>query len=244
MGVTTRYALRYPELDDPDDVPTDMLELATDVDAAIFGASVPKPVVNGQWLKGVGGAAVWSALTAADVSGLAKVTASPWAGGPPASPATGDIWIATDVIGGLDWQFRYDNAQATYKWVFIGGPPQIQGQGSALSIPANVWTNVIASTLQIKRAGVYYIGATYQLYNPNGTTAAATTTAIYANTAGNPLGYSMSVTVYANGNSMALVHEHAEVLAANTLLGVAGYTGLANSNFGPGILSVLPVQII
>lgn len=33
------------------------------------GVSIP-PVVNGQWLKGVGGAAVWTPITAADVPGV------------------------------------------------------------------------------------------------------------------------------------------------------------------------------
>jgi len=31
---------------------------------------IPLPVQNGKWVKGVGGAAVWAAITAADVSGL------------------------------------------------------------------------------------------------------------------------------------------------------------------------------
>jgi hypothetical protein len=32
----------------------------------------PTPVVNGQWIKGVGGAAVWAAITPADVPGLLR----------------------------------------------------------------------------------------------------------------------------------------------------------------------------
>jgi|SRR5262252_9844307 len=35
MGATPKYALRYPEPADPADVPTDMHELATDVEAAL-----------------------------------------------------------------------------------------------------------------------------------------------------------------------------------------------------------------
>ena len=31
---------------------------------------IPQPVVNGQWIKGVGGAAVWAPITATDVSGI------------------------------------------------------------------------------------------------------------------------------------------------------------------------------
>ena len=33
------------------------------------GGRLPTPIVNGQWIKGQGGAAVWSPITAADVSG-------------------------------------------------------------------------------------------------------------------------------------------------------------------------------
>jgi len=39
------------------------------------GAGIPTPVVNGQWVKGSGGAAVWSAITSADVSNLAGLNA-------------------------------------------------------------------------------------------------------------------------------------------------------------------------
>jgi hypothetical protein len=34
------------------------------------GTGIPMPVTNGQWIKGVGGAAVWSPLLATDVPGL------------------------------------------------------------------------------------------------------------------------------------------------------------------------------
>jgi hypothetical protein len=38
--------------------------------AGAQGAGVPTPVVNGTWLKGVGGAALWTSLQATDVPGL------------------------------------------------------------------------------------------------------------------------------------------------------------------------------
>ena len=40
MGATPKYGLRFPELDDPADVPTDMGELAADVEAALGGVSL------------------------------------------------------------------------------------------------------------------------------------------------------------------------------------------------------------
>jgi hypothetical protein len=64
MGTTTKHALRYPEPTDPADVPTDMNELATDVDNAL-----PPVSVNGQWLKGgASGAMTWSAIAATDLA--------------------------------------------------------------------------------------------------------------------------------------------------------------------------------
>jgi hypothetical protein len=50
-----------------------------------------------------------------------KTTVGTLAAGPPGSPVTNDIWLATDVdANGTCWQFRYNSAEATYKWEFIG----------------------------------------------------------------------------------------------------------------------------
>lgn len=54
MGTTPTYALRYPASTEPADVPTDMQELALDVEAALkapvtsYGTSLPASPVNGQ----------------------------------------------------------------------------------------------------------------------------------------------------------------------------------------------------
>jgi hypothetical protein len=88
MPQTPILALPYPAATDPADVPTDMGELANRVEAvrgAINGLAslaadgrvpttqlppLPPAVVNGQWLKGSGGAMVWADITPADVIGL------------------------------------------------------------------------------------------------------------------------------------------------------------------------------
>jgi hypothetical protein len=88
------------------------------------GYGVPTPVVNGQWVKGVSGIPVWSAIAPSDV-GLPKITTSAFSAGPPASPANGDIWNATGVDGGgAVWTFAYNaGSSSAYKWEFIGGTP-------------------------------------------------------------------------------------------------------------------------
>jgi hypothetical protein len=115
---------------------------ATEQDAADFemvmaggppGVGVPTPVVNGQWIKGVGGAAVWQAITPADV-GLPKVTTSAFSGAAPASPVAGDIWIATNVLGqNINWQFMWGGGgwwsigASDCSWYFGGTTPTVPG---------------------------------------------------------------------------------------------------------------------
>lgn len=73
--------------------------------------------VNGQILQTVSGVPTWVPGT--------KTTTSAMSGGPPGSPADGDIWIAAGVDGnGVRWTFQYNAASASaFKWECIGGPP-------------------------------------------------------------------------------------------------------------------------
>jgi hypothetical protein len=117
------------------------------------GPTIP-PVVNGQWLKGVGGAAVWAAITPADV-GVPKLTASAITGGPPASPANGDIWHALSVDNADQrWAFQYNQfSGSAYKWEFIGGPSLYTTSGTQ-SPAVGGWTTLSAA-LTMQRAGDY-----------------------------------------------------------------------------------------
>lgn len=110
---------------------------------------VPAPT-NGKWLKGSGGAMVWTDIAAADVkggssgqflksdgtggtwagitttdvSGYPRVTKGSFTTGPPTSPTpvSGDVWVGQLAAGG-EWEFVYDAAESTvYKWKFRGGP--------------------------------------------------------------------------------------------------------------------------
>jgi hypothetical protein len=88
------------------------------------GGSIPQPVVNGQWVKGVGGAAVWSAIAAADVPGIKSVT------GP---NAMGMSW-------GPQLDFWVDGATkvASLPRIAWYGPYQVQGASTpATADPSN-----------------------------------------------------------------------------------------------------------
>jgi hypothetical protein len=84
------------------------------------GAGIPTPVVNGQWVKGTGGAAIWAAITQADLPLM------PYGTTLPASPFHGQEAILVDSITNpsYQWMFRYNaNSTSAYKWEFIGGAP-------------------------------------------------------------------------------------------------------------------------
>jgi hypothetical protein len=82
MGTTPQFALRYPEATDPADVPTDMHELASDVDAllgivkvptlgsgkrALLGSYSGQPLTTRAWVQSVG----------TDASGVFSVAVPP-----------------------------------------------------------------------------------------------------------------------------------------------------------------------
>lgn len=118
-------------------------------------------------------------VQAAIAVGTPNVTTSPISSGPPSSPSTGDIWVATNVdANGTRWQFQY-NAGSSHaeKWEFIGG--------GVLQFPYNdpdAYLNTLTSTgvtqgvgntvyydsnvaLTLVRAGVYSVDGSYTLYN-------------------------------------------------------------------------------
>lgn len=68
--------------------------------------------------------ALSASIQRTDMVAGAKTTVGTWAAGPPGTPTTGDVWLATAVdANGTDWAFLCDSTQTTYKWLFVGGPP-------------------------------------------------------------------------------------------------------------------------
>jgi hypothetical protein len=91
-----------------------------------------------------------------------RITASTLAGGPPASPSDGDIWIATAVdTVGTNWMFRYNaGSGSAYKWEFIGGSPMYLSVGAAQSLAASAGIQDLATvgpSFTLTRVGDYII---------------------------------------------------------------------------------------
>lgn len=193
-------------------------------------------VVNGQWIKGVGGAAVWSAITPADV-GLPKITTSTLAGGPPGGPADGDIWIATAVDTlGTRWMFQYDAAWASdaSKWKFVGGPPVETSVGSVTIVSAVYADLASGPTFTVVRAGAYLFEAAAQYAQPN-TLGALVSMAV--GNAGSPIVFANSGQAYGANAFLPLGR------AGNTAVVAAGFVAKIQSAISAGTCVVAVPQL-
>jgi len=131
------------------------------------GAGIPTPVVNGQWVKGVGGAAVWAAIAPSDIAGYPATAGTSF----PGSPADGDEYVyAADAANGVFWRFKYRSA--TSKWIFQGGAPLFAevtpSETNASTTYANVTTPGPSVTLPF--AGDYDVEIGCQGLYSNGST--------------------------------------------------------------------------
>lgn len=127
------------------------------------------------------------AIADADVAAGAAVIASKlqWSAGtsPPGSPTTGDLWFYQDVANSIYWLFRYNSAQATYKWEFVGGSPLVSFVATDETTTSATYTALATAgpSIALPRAGDYDIliesyqqqdggtGKSYMSYDIGGT---------------------------------------------------------------------------
>lgn len=132
--------------------------LVTTTGDIIYASSANTPArlgigSTGQVLKVVGGVPAWG-------SAGVTTTTSAISGGPPGSPADGDIWIATAAgSNGERWAFQYNaGSGSAYKWEFIGGSPVIvQDANSQTLSVSGAYTPLTSMQLTVPRAGDYEI---------------------------------------------------------------------------------------
>src|SRR4029077_8664877 len=186
------------------------------------GIGVPTPVVNGQWVKGVGGVAVWSAIALADVVGAA---AKPTYGTTlPGSPVDGQEHVLVDslTVPTYSWRCRY-NAQSTnaYKWEVHGGIPLVGWSQAQVTVGAvNVWTNVVAASISLPRDGSYTFTASCRVNN-GWSGAQHAYMMLWANTAGNVFGPQPLVGITAGWWAALSVAPFTGSFASGTTIGVS-----------------------
>jgi len=119
--------------------------------------TLPSPVVNGQWLKGVGGAAVWTALAPADLPAMSTFGTTF-----PGSPVDGQEHTLVDTTTGTpvySWRFRYCAGNADpYRWLFVGGASWIVGTTGYMATTATTNTDLTSGpTMTMPKEGYYKV---------------------------------------------------------------------------------------
>lgn len=212
-----------------------------------MGIGIPTPVVNGQWIKGVGGAAVWSAITLSDVPNAA---AKPDYGTAlPASPVDGQEYILVDSITAptRSWRCRY-NAQSSnqYKWEIHGANP-ICGISAAQQTvnPVTTWTNVVVTPITIPRQGDYSLTASCRCNNGWSGGAQHVYMMLWANTAGNVFGPQPLVGLNVGWWGQLSVSSFIQGLLAGTTIGVSTYINASGPVYvGEIAWSATPIRLL
>ena len=133
---------------------------------------IPLPVVNGQWVKGVGGAAVWSAIAAAD---LPPQAVPGYGTSLPASPSDGQEYVLVDSVSNpsYQWRFRYNaGSSSAYKWEFVGGSPATADVATQETSTSTSYVDLATvQAITLPRAGEYMFHFGAECSNSNGGTA-------------------------------------------------------------------------
>lgn len=120
------------------------------------GGGVPLPVVNGQWLKGVGGSAVWAPLVPSDLAALVSYGTTF-----PASPVDGQEAVLVDNVANpsFQWRFRYNaGSTSAYKWEYFGGGGACSGPQGHQDFTSTAWTGFGGGpAVTAPRAGEYIL---------------------------------------------------------------------------------------
>lgn len=190
MGTTPTYAFRYPEPDDVDDVPTDIHELALDVENKLktftvvpsyAGTYAARPAANT--------VAVGVVYFATDTLGAWRSDGTNWVlvehgapaitvaqfGGPPWTGNQYDsmrVRLIVDATLGLEWHLVHRAASASpWKWEFIGGAALGSEvatlQNTTLTSFADLPSGTVGPTVTVPRGGDYEIAFGVYSYNAN-----------------------------------------------------------------------------
>jgi hypothetical protein len=210
-------------------------------------------VANGMWLKGVGGAAVWSAITPADVSLI------PYGTSLPASPFSGQEAILVDSTSNpsYQWRFRWNaGSSSAYKWEFIGGTPATDYVDTAEAITAGVGgygdVATVGPTFTAPRSGEYDVSISTWVSVGAANNWVGASTVLYINAVGNwtnPIIQSFTP-VYPTGGiqyfAQALATGRCAIGIGNVLrpaYGVWSQSGTGMPNVGRRRLYVYPARV-
>jgi hypothetical protein len=175
------------------------------------------------------------------------ITTSTLAGGPPASPKDGDIWIATTVDSNdARWQFQFNaGSGSAHKWDFIGGPALTAPRNGSLTTGSTSLVVLTgAPTLTVPRTGEYIV--TVGGFAQAQTISSAFDSFMVATNAGSAIasGHFTHTAIFSGGN-LTETFIPASLIAGNVIdIRVALGAATGTCSFQNGWLSLVPLRII
>jgi hypothetical protein len=233
MPETPTLLLPYPAATDPADVPADMAQLATRLEA-VRGAA-----------DGLASLDAAGKVPAAQLPALAVGYGTTL----PAGPVDGQEHVLVDTVTNPTWQWRFRyNAGSTspYKWEFVGGSPlqRVAGESQILTLSASVAILAPGGIVTVPRTGDYFV----EISVPMTGSPATPHISNFAAYAATQLG---EAAITAGPASAASVSFHAQErsrvngLGVGTSIGIGAWSGQGNT-WGMATMrwvAILPVRV-
>jgi hypothetical protein len=175
-----------------------------------------------------------------------KITTQPISLGPPPNPVDGDIWIATGVdANGTRWQFQYNaGSTSALKWEFIGGAPLFGSSGSMTVTATGAVALTGGPSIAVPRTGDYEVDIANSVSINSASSQYAPTQLNGSVAGGLPISCSTSPYTGAFAAVTAFGQGVLSNFAPQTLnLIVSIANGTVSTNFGPGMIRVVPRRI-
>jgi hypothetical protein len=124
------------------------------------GASMPAPIVNGQWVKGAGDVPVWSAITLGDVQGFPAVVNGQWLKGVGGVPVWSPIARADLPIAPFCRLYASQMNFASGQWVTCPWDAELfDNDNMHDNVTANSRITCRTGGIYVFVAGIYWAGA-------------------------------------------------------------------------------------
>jgi len=127
------------------------------------------PYSKQTWTDGVSSAS--AARLAVIEDGIAMAGVFGTSSSPPGSPVDGMIWrLPASSSTGVYWFFQYDSSQATYKWVFMGGPPLTSEVATSETSNSATYVDLatVGPSITLPRGGDYIVSHGNSCFNAVG----------------------------------------------------------------------------
>lgn len=161
---------------------------------------------------------------------------------PPVSPSTGDLWLYEDAANNIYWLFRYNSAQTTYKWEFVGGAPVQLSDTTGATLGAAWGDTTSGAGIALSRAGDYDLEGWFS--GIQNTSAGNVVCGIVASGGTPATADQLTIGVNAASRSTHTAHSRLAGVSASTTVKLRANTSAGTYTVATSHLRVVPVRVV